>query len=450
MAQTLDTAFLKAQDPDRHASLSIGAVAVVHGAVPAHELLERLLKERILSIPRCTQLLRPHPINREWMDFPEFDLAQHVRRVAIPRPGDEAELSRVIADACERPLDPGLPPWECWVLEGLKGNRWAILMKAHHCLLDGDSAARLLTRLCDDADTSIFANHTGAQRFSPPPAENPRWVDALWRASSIAGSVTSAVVGAIWPATRTSSLDRVTALRRYGTVRVQIADVDDVCRKFGVTADDVALAAITEGFRTVLLARGEEPRADSLRALVSTAVRSVRAPYLPVDHDDPVQRLRTVHSRARQSDRPQSIVESAIDSLPTMVRSSVMQVFSRLPQRGMVTLATNAAGPRHRLRLMGQTMERLLPVPPTAVQLRTGVAVLNYDDELIFGITAEDDAAFDVKQLAAAIELGMARLVALSGDSVLLFSDHRRRRSSRAIPNRPLRAYPPAPGKARH
>ena len=134
-----------------------------------------------------------------------------------------------------------------------------------------------------------------------------------------------------------------------------------------------------------------------------------------------------------------------------MVRSTIVHVLSRLPQRGIVTLATNMAGPRRRLRLLGQTMERLLPIPPTAARLSTGVAVLNYGDELVFGITAEDEAAFDVRQLAAGIELGAARLVALSQDSVLLFGrDHRRRRSSRAFAGRASRARPFGPEQARH
>lgn len=453
MAQSLDTAFLTAQDPDQHASLAIGAVAVVCGPAPADEPLKRLLAERILSIPRCAQLLRPHPANREWIDYPEFDLADHVRRVAIPRPGDETALSRTIAQACERPLDPDRPPWECWVIEGLKGNRWAILMKTHHDLLDGNSAAHLLTRLCDDADTDSFAIHSVVHQVSSPPAKSRGWVDALRRTSSVASSVASDVVGAVWPTLRTSPMDRAGTLRRYGTVRVPIAQVDSVCRKFGVTADDVALAAITEGFRTVLLSRGEEPRADSLRTLVPMPLRSAMLPYLPVEHDDPVQRLRTVHTRWKTG-QPESagIVESAINALPTMLRSTVIQVLSRLPQRSLVTLATNVGGPRHRLRLMGQTMERLLPIPLTAVQLRTGVAVLGYGDELVFGITAEDedDAAFDVKQLAAGIELGIARLVALSHDSVLLFTDHRRRRRARASGGRAPRPHPFAPGQARH
>lgn len=358
MAQaiTLDTAYLRAQDPDQYASLVIGAVAIVDGGVPDYALLKQLLAERIQSIPRCTQVLRTQSF--EWIDCPGFDLAHHVRWVAIPRPGDDAQLSGAIAHALERPLDLDRPPWECWVIEGLKGGRWAILMKIHHGLADGNSAAHLLTRLCDDADHDAFANGVGDKHDSPPQASKRGW--PLEWAGALAGNF----VGAIWPTAR-PSVDPV--LRRYSTVRVPIADVECVCRKFGVTVNDVALAAITEGFRRVLLRRGEEPRADSLRTLVPMPVRSALLPYLPVEHDDPVQQLRTVHSRwkAQHADKsPPGIVESAINCLPTMLRGNLIQLLPRLPQRGLVTLANHAPGPRHQLRLMGQTMERLLPIPP--------------------------------------------------------------------------------------
>ncbi len=456
MAQltALDAGLLQAQDPDRQASLALAAVAIIDGAVPDYDLLKTLLAERIQTIPRCTQVLRTHPFDvdvQEWIDYPGFDLTHHVRRVALPRPGDDAELFRAVAHALERPLDLDRPLWECWVIEGLKHNQWAILMKVHHCMADGISAAHILTRLCDDADSDTFANHVNAKQVSESHADTRSWADTLWRAS--AGKVAraaEAAAAAIWPAARMSPIRPVTTMRRYSTVRVPIAAVDSVCRKFGVTTNDVALAAITEGFRTVLLHRGEQPRADSLRTLEKTDNRvSVMLPYLPVEHDDPVQRLRTVHNRlkAKQSDQRKSgsILESAVNRLPITLRAQAIQLLTRLPQRGIVTLATNVPGPRHRLRLMGQRMDRVLPIPPTALQLSTGVAVLSYGDELVFGITADYDAAPDIKQLAAGIELGMARLAALSQDSVLLFTKDRRTRSSRAAPSGAQRRRASAP-----
>jgi WS/DGAT C-terminal domain len=225
-------------------------------------------------------------------------------------------------------------------------------------------------------------------------------------------------------------------------VRVPAADVDRVCRKFGVTVNDVALAAITEGFRGVLLRRGHEPQADSLRALVP--VRSAVLPYLPVEHEDPIQQLRTVHNRWRAwqpGERTPGLVESALSRLPMPLRDNVLELLSRLPEGSIVTLGTHAPGPRRPLRLMGRTLERLLPIPPTAARLSTGVAVLSYGDDVVFGITAEYDAAADVRQLAAGIELGMARMVALSQDSVLLFGkEHRRKRAAGAFGGQAARA----------
>jgi hypothetical protein len=180
-------------------------------------------------------------------------------------------------------------------------------------------------------------------------------------------------------------------------------------------------------------------------------------PYLPVEHDDPVQRLQTVHSRLnrpKQINQRQTpgVLDLACNYPPFMLCTKVFQLLlSRLPQPGIVTLATNAPGPRHRLGLMGKTVERVLPIPPTASKLSSGVAVLSYGDELVFGITADYDAAPELEQLAAGIELGMARLVALSHDSVLLFSkEHRRKRAACAFPSD---AQPPrrsAPPPARH
>jgi diacylglycerol O-acyltransferase / wax synthase len=125
-------------------------------------------------------------------------------------------------------------------------------------------------------------------------------------------------------------------------------------------------------------------------------------------------------------------------------------ILRRLPQPGIVTLATNAPGPRHRLGLMGRNVERLLPIPPTARQLSTGVAVLGYGDELVFGITAAYDAARELDQLSAGIERGMARLVALSEDSVLLFPRDRSKRGPRPVPGGAQRGRPPASTRARH
>lgn len=450
MAQlrTLDAAIFKAQDPVQHASLALGALAVLDGPAPDHDLFATLLTERIGSIPRCAQLPRTHS---------GFDLGRHAHRMTLAGPGDDGDLFRGVAQVLRGPLDLSRPPWECWIIEGLKDNNWAILMKIHQCMAGGISAAHLLSRICDDADADMFTNSVDTKSIPPSHREAPGWVSvgrqALWQASTVTGTITSALAGALWPAARTAPSGPAPTRRRYRTVRVPISAVDAVCAKFGVGADDVALAAITEGFRTVLLRRGEQPRADSLRTVVAPQHFSAHPHCLPVEHSDPVARLKSVYTRRNAPPDPgrqADILGSAINCLPVMLRGNVIQWINQLSQH-VVTLTTHANGPRNRLRLMGHRVECLLPIPPTAAQLSTGVAVLSYGDELVVGITAEDHAALDITELASGIELGMARLVALSEDSVLLFSkDRRRRRAQRPSPSGPDRGRPSPPARARH
>ena len=459
---TLDAGFLMAEDSDRNVSLAIGGIAIIDGSAPDYGEFKDVLAERVRAIPRCTQMLRTQPFDvgaPQWVDDPAFDLGRHVRRVALPTPGDDAELYRVVADALERRLDRDRPLWECWVIEGLKGNRWAILIKIHHCMADGISATRILTQLCDDVDGDPFARPTVTKRTAakrqhlkpvpdPKPLEN-LWnpLDNLWRtATGITGAAARTVggaaeiaVGLLRPSAGSSLVGPVTRMRCYRAVRVPLAEVEQVCRKFDVTINDVALTAITEGFRSLLLHRGEEPRPDSLRTLVPVSVRSpdaldkpgnrlsIMLPYLPVEQDDPIQQLRVVHSRlsrAKQGGQRQAgnVAVSATNYIPFMLSSWLIRLLTRLPQRGIVTLATNVPGPRRQLEMMGSKVARLLPIPPIALRLRTGVAVLSYANDLVFGITADYDAAADVDELAKGISMAVARLEMLSQDSVLLFA----------------------------
>jgi diacylglycerol O-acyltransferase len=142
-------------------------------------------------------------------------------------------------------------------------------------------------------------------------------------------------------------------------------------------------------------------------------------PYLPVDKADPVAQLRTVHARltrAKTSGQRQAgnIFVSAANAIPFPVTAWTVRALTRLPQRGVVTLATNVPGPRKRLRIMGREVIRLLPIPPLAMQLRTGIAILSYANHLVFGVIGDYDATPDVDELASGIERAVTRLTAIS------------------------------------
>ena len=426
---TLDAGFLMAEDSDRNVSLAIGGIAIIEGPAPDYDEFKSILAERIQTIPRCTQMLRTQPFDigaPQWVDDPAFDISRHVRRVAVPRPGDDAELFQVVADVLERRLDRTARSGSAGSSRASKGNRWAILMKVHHCMADGISVTRILTRLCDEIDGDAFARPAVAKRttasthLKPVPDPNPRSnpLGNLWRtATGITNAVNRTVSGAaeiagglLRPGAGSSLVGPVTAMRRYRAVRVPLADVEQVCRKFDVTVNDVALAAITEGFRCVLLHRGEKPRPDSLRTLVPVSVRSATTRSTSratacrsccptslssrTTRSSNYERCTARLTRTKQGGQRQAgnMAVSASSYVPFMLSSWMIRLLTRLPQRGIVTLATNVRGPHRRLEMMGHSVARLLPIPPIALQLRTGVAVMSYADDLVFGITADYDA----------------------------------------------------------
>ena len=167
----LDAGFLEAEDSDRHVSLAIGSVSVLEGPIPDNDAFVSGLAERVLAVPRFRQVLRTHALDLEapdWVDAENFDISHHVHRVALPHPGDDAALFRLTADLMEHRLDRERPLWECWIVEGLPDNQWAMIMKLHHCIADGIATMHMLAGLSDGGDGDTYAT---AIRAAKAPAE---------------------------------------------------------------------------------------------------------------------------------------------------------------------------------------------------------------------------------------------------------------------------------------
>jgi diacylglycerol O-acyltransferase len=120
---TLDAGFLEAEDSDPHASLAIGAVAVMEGPLPERDSLLAFLTERMLTIPRFRQVLRTYPFDLgapRWIGDANFDVSHHLHRIAVPYPGDDNTLFGLAADVMGWRLDRDRPLWECWIIEAFR------------------------------------------------------------------------------------------------------------------------------------------------------------------------------------------------------------------------------------------------------------------------------------------------------------------------------------------
>jgi diacylglycerol O-acyltransferase len=450
----LDAAFLDAEDEDRHASLAIASVAVVEGPPPSQSEFVAAVRGRLPLVPRYRQKVRQLPFDLGqpvWVDDPHFDLSYHVRRTALPAPGDEQMLVRLTSRIMSQRLDRDRPLWETWVVEGLTGGRWAVLSKVHHCMADGISGNELY-RIVFDESPEPGGAVPDTWRPDPEPSTLRLTLDAIGdlvrnpvdqarllarelRAPMALANrvVTTArglvtLAGVLVPVTKSSLAGPIGQQRRYAVARAPLSDVLEVKQAHHVTLNDVVLAAVSGAFRALLLSRQEEPRADIVRALVPVSVRatadtrvldnrvSLMLPLLPVEVADPVARLREVHQR--MAALKASKEAEAGGSMTTLARyepfapiSLGIRLAARLPQRNIVTVTTNVPGPRRPLYILGRRITEILPYVPIAVRLRTGISIMTYDNQLVFGVTCDYGTGPDAGELARAIQREIADLV---------------------------------------
>jgi diacylglycerol O-acyltransferase len=236
---------------------------------------------------------------------------------------------------------------------------------------------------------------------------------------------------ALRPATGSSLSGHIGRQRRYTWARASLDDVKAIKRELGGTVNDVALAAISGGFRALLLARGEEPGPHMVRSLVPVSVRAPGAENvyenqvsavvadLPVHIANPVERLAAV--QAELLDLKTSKEAVAGEALTTVGRYTPFPVASwwvRLgfgyPQRDIVTVTTNVPGPQQPLYGMGRRIVEIIPYVPIATTLRTGVSIFTYCGQMTFGLTGDFAASPDLDVLAHGIEDGIAELLKAS------------------------------------
>ena len=142
----LDAVFVDAEDESQNTSMAIASIAVFEGPVPPHEEVLAAVADRLPLMPRYRQKLQPVPFRLGrpvWVDDPDFDLSYHIRRIILPEPGRDQQLAKLMGRVMSARLDRDHPLWEYWVVEGLARDRWALISKVHHCMVDGISGADL-------------------------------------------------------------------------------------------------------------------------------------------------------------------------------------------------------------------------------------------------------------------------------------------------------------------
>jgi diacylglycerol O-acyltransferase / wax synthase len=144
----LDASFLSNESSSSH--MHIGGVLIFEGPPPRYVDLVEHVRGRLSQVPRFRQKLVVPPLEAGrplWADDVNFNLTYHIRHTALPEPGGEAQLKRLAARVFSQQLDRSKPLWELWLAQGLEDDRFAILTKTHHAMVDGVSGVDLGTVL---------------------------------------------------------------------------------------------------------------------------------------------------------------------------------------------------------------------------------------------------------------------------------------------------------------
>ena len=483
----LDALFLHLEDDVNH--MHVGSVGIFEGPPPAYDDLLATIGGRLVLVPRYRQKVATVPLSLGrpvWIDDPHFSLEYHVRHSALPAPGGDGELRRLVGRVMGQRLDRGKPLWEIWMVEGLDDDRWAMVSKTHHCLVDGVSGAELLAVILDlspevpepvadewrprPEPSTLRLTRDAAIDLVTSPYEQVRAVGSVLRrprraldAAQEVAKGSLALSSIVRPTPPTSLNGPIGPHRRYEWTTARLADIKAIRVAHGGTVNDVVLALITRGFRDLMLARNEMTPDRVIRSLVPVSVRprsaggraegdgtlenkvSAMFAELPVAIDDPVERLHAISAQLDGlKESKQALAGEAITSLggfaPAMLLTLGTRVATRAARRlgNLDTVTTNVPGPQFPLYSCGRRLVRSGPYVPLAAPLRVGVAIFSYDGELTFGITGDYDTAPDIDVLAHGIGDGVRELLPTDGRG------RSRKRPATARPKKQTRKAPAA------
>ncbi len=449
----IDSSFLHVENATT--PMHIGGVSIFAGPPPPFQELRAMVAGKLDLVPRYRQKVRSVPLAAAppaWIDDPHFSLDYHLRHTAIPRPGTEQQLRQMASRVFSQHLDRDKPLWELWAVEGLKDGCWALLSKVHHCMVDGVAATDLMsvmfsdtTALSSSREWSAAPEPSGLEVLGRAVARHATLegqLDALRRALGAPRETlrslsevlraTAAAARSMRPVGASSLTGPIGPHRRWSWADVRLADVKLVRGALGGTVNDVVLTVITNGFRELLRARGEDlPEDLVIRTMVPVSVRrkGERGVYnnrvsavfagLPVGLPDPAQRLERIRAEmdgVKQS--KQAVAGDVLTSLSGFAPPLLLALGSRLvtlsPRLNMHTATTNVPGPQQHVQTLGRRLLRSYPFVPIVGSIRIVVAIFSYDGGLYFGVTGDYDGARDIDALTAGIERGMDELLALA------------------------------------
>jgi diacylglycerol O-acyltransferase / wax synthase len=455
---SIDASFLTNESSASH--MHVGAVLIFEGPPPTYEDFLEHVSSRLEVVPRYRQKLTFPPLRSGrpiWIDDPNFNLEYHVRHTALPKPGGEEQLQRVVSRLFSQQLDRSKPLWELWLVQGLERKRFALINKTHHALVDGVAGIDITTVLLDlkpvpepahpDEDWTPRPEPSGVELLAKgvrdvagaPLGLGRRIANAIQHPEPAARNAAHALEGLgefAWalanPAPQVPLNVEVGPHRRYAWVRSDLETFKRIKNALGGTVNDVVLTVVAGALRSWLQKRGVRTEGLELRAQVPVSIRAedergrlgnriaaMRAP-LPVYVADPVRRLGIVREamdglKASKQALGAEVISRFNDfAPPTLLAQSARINFST---RLFNLIVTNVPGPQIPLYVLGRELDEFFPVAFLPPHQALAIAIVSYNGEITFGLLADYDSMEDVDEIAEGISAAIAELDEAARDS---------------------------------
>jgi WS/DGAT/MGAT family acyltransferase len=437
---------------DNRTNLMMVTGVLILGAPIELEQLRATLQARLLPFDRFRQRVVTPPVGRGrpyWEHDPGLDLDYHVRRMALPPPGDEAALQALVSQMISTPLDPDRPLWQFHLVEPY-GQGCALICRVHHSLADGMALVHVLLSITESAPDAPPPHVPAAGRSGGEARPRSRaGIGRVRRAGSklvrgslqlmihpsrVAGLAERSVqaaraVGGLMLAgieSETVSCGKLGVPKRVAwSAPIPLDQVNVVRRQLGGTVNDVLLAAVSGALRRYLLARGEEVDGVEIHAAVPVSMRPPGGPAtlenkvgaillaLPLWPADPSERLRVIRNRMEKhkNSLEAPLVYAGLRvsaALPAVAVSPLLDYFSS----GLTAVMTNVPGPRDRLYLAGSPVDAFMFWAPKVGRIGLGVSILTYAGEARLGVISDAELQPDPETMIAGFEAEFELLLA--------------------------------------
>ncbi|HEY2632276.1 MAG TPA: wax ester/triacylglycerol synthase family O-acyltransferase, partial [Solirubrobacteraceae bacterium] len=427
---------------------------------PTYEEFVDHILSRLHLVPRYRQKLAFVPFDQGrpvWADDPHFNPRYHIRHTGLPRPEDETELKQLAGRVFSQRLDRSKPLWEMWLVAHMAGDRFAVIAKTHHALVDGISGVDITTVLFDASPEPLTPPRAPAPWVARPlpgqakllsdalrerstmPAEMLRGAKATLRRprkalahlkDTVVGVSATTLAGVSAPAPPSPFNVDITSHRRYTWVDGDLDQFKAIKNSLGGTLNDVVLAVVSLALGRHMRAQGLNTEGLVLKAMVPVSVRAevergalgnrVAAMWapLPVGVPDPAECLAQVRLEMDGLKHSgQAVGAEVLTNLAGFAPPTILSQAARLQarQRFFNLVVTNVPGPQFPLYLLGRKLKALYPVVPLARRQALGIAVMSYDGHLGFGLLADYDALPELETIAYELDRSIAALATAAG-----------------------------------